>query len=99
MVQVLSIYEKFEKSAKLQMYYLVLWPHSNEWQRIGEMKLARRGFHTAFLNGYLYVIGGNDKVGNEVFDLADFYDRQVCTEPNRNVEFLTDEAINAPYPV
>ena len=48
------------------------------------MKLARRGFHTAFLGGYLYVIGGNDKVGNEVFDMAQFYDRQVCTEPNRN---------------
>ena len=60
------------------------------------MKLARRGFHTAFLNGYLYVIGGNDKVGNEVFDMANFYDRQVCTEPNRNVEFLTDEGV---YPV
>lgn len=61
---------------------LVLWPHANDWQRIGEMKLARRGFHTAFLGGYLYVIGGNDKVGNEVFDMAQFYDRQVCTEPN-----------------
>ena len=48
------------------------------------MRLARRGFHTAFLNGNLYVIGGNDKQGNEVFDMAEFYDRQVCTEPNRN---------------
>ena len=62
----------------------VLWPHSSDWQRIGEMRLARRGFHTAFLNGNLYVIGGNDKQGNEVFDMAEFYDRQVCTEPNRN---------------
>lgn len=62
----------------------VLWPHANDWQRIGEMRLARRGFHTAFLNGNLYVIGGNDKQGNEVFDMAEFYDRQVCTEPNRN---------------
>ena len=83
----------------IRLFISVLWPHSNEWERIGEMKLARRGFHTAFLNGYLYVIGGNDKVGNEVFDMANFYDRQVCTEPNRNVEFLTDEAINALYPV
>ena len=35
------------------------------------MKSARRGFEASFLNGLLFVIGGNDKIGNEYFDLTD----------------------------
>ena len=49
----------------------VLWPHKNDWELIGRMKSARRGFEASFLNGLLFVIGGNDKIGNEYFDLTD----------------------------
>ena len=49
----------------------VLWPHKNNWELIGRMKSARRGFEASFLNGLLFVIGGNDKIGNEYFDLTD----------------------------
>ena len=48
------------------------------------MKSARRGFEASFLNGLLFVIGGNDKIGNEYFDLTDLKPNGPRNEFNSN---------------